>query len=98
MERAYREYKAKGLEILAISIDFGDEAAVEPKVKEFMTGLKLTFPALLDPKSKVVRRYRLLGLPTTFLIDRRGVVRAVEIGSATATGLVLNPEKRSRNF
>ena len=80
MERAYRDYKARGLEILAVSMDAGSEAAVATKVNEFMAELKLTFPAVLDPEGDVVRAYRLRGLPTTFLIDRKGVVRAAEIG------------------
>ncbi len=80
MERAYQEYKAKGLEVLAVSIDFGDEEAMAAKVKAFKARLRLTFPALLDHRSERVRTYRLLGLPMTFLIDRQGVIRATEIG------------------
>lgn len=80
MERAYRDYKPRGLEILAVSLDAGGEAAVAAKVKEFMSGLKLSFPALLDPQGDVVRAYRLRGLPMSFLIDRQGVIRAAEIG------------------
>ena len=80
MERAYRDYRARGLEILAVSIDAGSEAAVAARVNEFMAELKLTFPAVLDSQGDVVRAYRLRGLPTTFLIDRKGVIRAAEIG------------------
>lgn len=80
MERAYRDYKARGFEILAVSMDAGSEAAVTARVNEFMAELKLTFPAVLDPKGDVVRAYRLRGLPTTFLIDRKGMIRALEIG------------------
>lgn len=80
MERAYRDYKARGLEILAVSIDAGREATVTAKVKLFMAELKLTFPALLDLDGEVARAYRLRGLPTTYLIDRKGVIRAVEVG------------------
>lgn len=80
MERVYRDYKTRGLEILAVSIDAGDEAAVPARVKAFMAGLTLTFPALLDPKMEVVRAYRLRGLPTTYLIDRTGVIRAAVVG------------------
>lgn len=80
MERAYRDYKGRGLEILAVSIDAGDERAVASRVKEFMAQLKLTFPALLDRRMEMAERYKLFGLPVTFLIDRSGVVRAVETG------------------
>jgi len=34
----------------------------------------------LDPEWKVVTQYRVVGLPATFLIDRRGVIRVVEVG------------------
>ena len=80
MEQAYRDYNARGLEILAVSIDAGSEAAVAAKVNEFMAELKLTFPAVLDLTGDVVQAYRLRGLPTTFLIDRKGVIRVAEIG------------------
>ena len=80
MERVYRDYKARGLEILAVSLDAGDGAAVAARVKAFMAGLALTFPALLDPTMEVVRAYRLRGLPTTYLIDRTGVIRAAVVG------------------
>ena len=80
MERVYRDYKPRGLEILAVSLDAGSEAAVAARVKAFMSELTLSFPALLDPQGDVVRAYRLRGLPMSFLIDRTGVIRAAEIG------------------
>lgn len=80
MEEAYRIYRTKGLEVLAVSIDGGGEQAVAPKVKAFMAELGLSFPALLDLEHEVARAYRLRGLPTTLLIDRQGIVRSVEIG------------------
>lgn len=92
MEKAYRAYKPKGLEILAVSIDAGGEPAVAAKVQAFMTELRLTYPALLDVEGEVVRVYRLRGLPTTFLIDRAGIVRALEIGFRDWT----SPESRRK--
>ena len=80
MERACRDYQAQGLEILAVSIDAGTETAVALKVRAFFAELKLTFPAVLDSQGDVVHAYRLRGLPTSFLIDRQGVIRSVEIG------------------
>lgn len=92
MERAYRAYKARGLEMLAVSVDVGPEAAVALAVGKFMAELKLSFPALLDPEWKVVKLYRVVGLPATFLIDRRGVIRAVEVGQRDW----FSPESRKR--
>ena len=76
MEKAYQKYKGKGLEILAVSIDAGPKSAV----KNFMGELRLTFPALLDPKMEVLHLYRLSAIPASFLIDKRGVIRFKELG------------------
>jgi peroxiredoxin len=80
MERAYRAYRGRGLEILAVSVDSGPEAAAAQAVDRFMLELSLSFPALLDPEMKVAQQYRVLGIPATFLIDRRGTFRSVDVG------------------
>jgi peroxiredoxin len=76
MEKAYQKYKGKGLEILAVSVDAGSKNAV----KNFMDELRLTFPALLDPKMQVLHLYRLSAIPASFLIDKQGVIRFKELG------------------
>lgn len=80
IEQAYGDYKARGLAILAVSIDVGHLPVVAANVAQFMEELKLTFPALLDPEMEVARRYGVFGIPTTFLIDREGIIRAREPG------------------
>ena len=76
MEKAYQDYKSRGLEILAVSIDAGPKSAV----KSFMQELKLNFPALLDPKMEVLSLYRQFSIPASFLIDKEGIVRHREVG------------------
>jgi len=76
MEKAYGKYKGKGLEILAVSVDAGPKSAV----KNFMDELKLTFPALLDPKMEVLHLYRLSAIPASFLLDKQGIIRFKELG------------------
>ncbi len=57
--------------ILAISEDSGGQKAVAPFVARFgITALK----TYLDPTSAVGRAFKVDGLPTSFLIDRRGRV------------------------
>ena len=90
MEQAYREHKGRGLEILAVSIDVGHLPVVAASVAQFMEELKLTFPALLDPEMEVARRYRVFGIPVSFLIDREGIIRAREAGFRDWT----SPESR----
>lgn len=92
MEQAYGDYKKRGLEILAVSIDAGQMSVVAATVAQFMEELKLTFPALLDPEMEVARRYRVFGIPVTFLIDREGIIRAREQGLQDWT----TPESRKK--
>lgn len=81
MERLYRRYKAKGLAIVALSID-KNRPAVPPFVKQ----LGLTFPIGLDPGMEVASRYRVIALPSSFLIDRAGTVVAIAVGARSWDG------------
>ena len=75
MERLYKEFKDQGLTILAI--DMGESAK---QVARFMRDFQLSFPALLDTDGNVSARYRVQGLPTTFLIDRGGRIAGAALG------------------
>jgi len=88
MEKVYQEYRSRGLEILAVSIDVGPKSVV----KNFMQEFRLTFPALLDPEGEVLYRYRLFSIPGSFLIDKRGIIRYKELGYRDWT----DPESRKK--
>jgi len=55
---------------------YDDLASVEAFVKQY----KYEFPILLDRENGVYKSYRVPGYPTSFFIDRNGVVRDVIIG------------------
>ena len=76
MERLYAKYKPSGLEIVAISLDQGNEQ----EVRDFVARLKLTFPIVLDPEHKAKALYKVRGLPTTYLVDRKGQVAGYGVG------------------
>lgn len=76
MQQIYTEYKGRGFEVLAINI----EPDAKDEIRDFMKELRLTFPVLLDSDMKVTRKYRLIGLPVSMLIDRQGIIRSKEIG------------------
>ncbi len=76
MERLYRRYNGRGFTVLAFSVDSEGASVVAPFVKTH----GLTFPVALDSKMAVAERYRVRGLPTTFLVDRRGNLVAVAMG------------------
>ncbi|HSC70065.1 MAG TPA: TlpA disulfide reductase family protein, partial [Candidatus Methylomirabilis sp.] len=75
MERLYREFKSRGLVVLAVN--FQEDAGA---VKAFVRDLKLTFPVVLDPAGAAATAYLVRGLPATFLIDRNQLVVGRAIG------------------
>ena len=77
LEAIYRQFKERGLVILAIS----DEDA--SKVKPFIEERKFSYPILLDPGRKVNETFRVFGIPKSFLYDRNGKLVAQAIDMRT---------------
>jgi peroxiredoxin len=78
LERLYRAYFGKDLEILAVSVDEGGAGAVG----QFMQKNRFALPVLLNSDQSVSRAYGTFKFPETYLIDREGVVRRKVIGAA----------------
>ena len=77
LQEAYEAYHDRGLEILAVNTTYQDsQAAAAGFVQEY----GLTFPVPLDQTGEVSRSYLLRALPTSFFIDRDGVIQTVVIG------------------
>ena len=77
LQSAYETYREEGMVLLAVnSTDQDSISAVESFVDEY----GLTFPILLDVEGLVSRLYQLQALPSTFFIDRQGVIQEVVIG------------------
>lgn len=73
MEKLYKAFKDKGLEILAVDVREPPE-----KIKPFWDKYGLTFHSFLDKNGMASLAFGVRGMPATFLIDRRGRV----VGSA----------------
>ena len=79
MQARYDAFKdSKGFVILAV--DIKDDSGIDA-VRQFLVELKLTFPVLLDSEGSAETAYHILGLPTSFFIDRHGVIRATRVGA-----------------
>jgi peroxiredoxin len=72
LQKVYKNYKEKGFEILAIDQDGPRSIS---KVKPMVKGLKWEFPVLWDESKDVYRKYHVLGIPHTVLIDKSGEIR-----------------------
>lgn len=88
IQSAYERHRAQGLEVLAVNL-LEDEQAIRP----FLHELDLTLPVLLDRDGAVARDYRVTGLPSTFFIDRDGVIRDIQVGALLESTLQAKLEK-----
>jgi len=77
LQEAYEAYRDRGLEILAVNTTYQDSQAAAAR---FVLEYGLTFPVPMDQTGEVSRSYLLRALPTSFFIDRDGVIRSVVIG------------------
>ena len=76
MIRLNQLMQGKNFQMLAISIDEGGKGAVQ----EFFKKGRGSLPVLLDSDGKQARRYGTTGVPETFIIDARGIIRKKVIG------------------
>jgi len=82
LEARFGEEASSG--VLVVGINSGE---TPDQVRSYADALKLSFPVLLDPGGEIQGLYRVLGYPTTFLVDEGGVIRHVHIGSMDAETL-----------
>ncbi len=77
IERVYQHRRAEGLQVIAVNA--GQDLNT---VKSFVARIGVTYPALLDERAVIAKQYGVVGLPTTFFVDRKGIVRAKIVGEA----------------
>jgi thiol-disulfide isomerase/thioredoxin len=77
----YEKYPGQ-FDVLAVN---ADESRLD--VERFADDMGLTFDVLLDPGGKVQQLYEIRGYPTSFFVDRQGVIRVQHIGLMTEDNL-----------
>jgi peroxiredoxin len=75
IQNVYDRYRDQGFTVLAVNL-----LETNAEVAAFAEELGLTFSILMDRQGQVLERYRVRGLPTTFFVDRTGVVQNVKVG------------------
>jgi len=68
-----------------LAIDIGESPS---KVKKFLQSQGLSLPVLLDTKKKVAREYNVPPIPTTFFIDKDGIIQVKIIGAFPSKGAI----------
>jgi cytochrome c biogenesis protein CcmG, thiol:disulfide interchange protein DsbE len=70
LQEAYKEYADKGFVILAVNMGETDVA-----IRTFQEKLGLTFPIVVDENDRVSKLYDIVPLPTSYFVDKNGVVQ-----------------------
>jgi cytochrome c biogenesis protein CcmG/thiol:disulfide interchange protein DsbE len=78
IEPLYRAYRDRGLRVLAVNVRQDRETAAR-----FIEQLGVSYEVLLDGDGSVARRFGVIGLPTTFFIDREGRLATRILGEST---------------
>ena len=69
LERIHSDYQARGLRVLAVSVDAGSD---DKKIREFIKFYKATFVIGHDEQGDIRTRYQSLGIPESYLISPDG--------------------------
>ncbi|WP_042348687.1 peroxiredoxin family protein [Bacillus massiliigorillae] len=73
LEKLYQQNNSN-VEILAVNTDTNNDVA------SFVKSMNLTFPILLDHQADVSGQYDIISFPTTYIIDKKGVIVKKQIG------------------
>jgi len=57
----------------------------EAKIDEFARDFRMSYPIWRDPDERVNSRFLAIGVPSTYLIDRDGILRWKHLGTLRAT-------------
>jgi len=87
LDTLYRDLAPQGLVVAAISVDVVEEDALD-----FLERYPVSYPVAMDKTGAVPRSFSVNGMPSGYLIDRKGEVRAVHVGFKRGDELALRAE------
>lgn len=75
LQKLYAKYRKQGFVVVAVSVDKDAKNA-----RKFAKKLGLSFPVVHDAGHKVSGAYKPPKMPSSYVIDRKGIVRHVHAG------------------
>ena len=75
VQAAYKRHRDDGFAVIAVNVSDDRE-----DVKDYVKEMAVEFPIVLDPNGDTAERFGVVGLPTNYVIDAKGMVREEIIG------------------
>ncbi len=76
LQQAWEYYQPTG-EVVFLGVDYVD---TEPDARIYLKKFNITYPNGPDLGTRLAQRFRIKGVPETYIIDRQGVVQYVKVG------------------
>lgn len=87
LEAMRTELNSQGFEVFAINVDEFKEDALN-----FLNELPVSYPVVHDASGATPAGWGILGMPTGFLIDRKGIIRKIHTGYRKSDGAALRAQ------
>jgi cytochrome c biogenesis protein CcmG/thiol:disulfide interchange protein DsbE len=87
LDALYRQRHRDGLEVLAINVDEERQQA-----EEFLERRPHEMPVFFDPQGHTPEAFRVEGMPSSYLVDRRGRIRFKHVGYTSSVGAAYERE------
>lgn len=85
IEAVHQEYRDRGVVVLGVDI-----SEPENTVRQYIQQGGFTWTILMDSTGEVARDYRITAIPTSFFLDREGIIRVVKVGAMTKREMEAN--------
>ncbi|MFC1903230.1 TlpA family protein disulfide reductase [Chloroflexota bacterium] len=82
IESLYQEYKDKDVVVIGVDLREGED-----KVRRFVQDGGYNWIFTMDATGKVGSEYRVRAIPTSFFLDKDGIIKAIHIGTMSKSAM-----------
>ena len=87
LEKLYKKYQGQGLVVVGVSVD--EELS---NLQGLLKQIRVSFPVVHDAAKAVAGRYKPPRMPSSYVVDRKGIVRHVHAGFRSEDAAKLEAE------
>ncbi|WP_226666110.1 TlpA family protein disulfide reductase [Metabacillus litoralis] len=77
-----KENNSSNVHLIGINVTSSEQS--EKSVEQFIKHFDVPFPIGLDESGKIAKKYKLIGIPTTLIIDENGMIQNKIMGPVTS--------------